>query len=580
MRYLRMLSNSVIGGVTFALYLTILVLQLNPRYSLSGVPSLAATLILSYGAHASAAFYALIVFRQLVATEVISPGWISFRFLVWMSSGAALLGSLLMWVNLRAFGPVLDLESQRRMTAGAVSLTICAAVMVVLGIGHRWTVRHSSRPGAAALGLTLVASLAVPLMLRGPGMSPARPFRWSRPPAVVATPAGDRKVTLILFEGASLDLLAPMAAEGRLPHFARLLEAGASMHVATIRPTQPAPVWTAVATGKLPFKNGIRYAASYYPIAGQEPLELLPDYCFSHGLVRFGMLRQEIHTSRDLTARPLWFLLGAQAIPVGVVNWSVTHPAPEVRHFVVSDRFDTLQQTTVDMENAGAIWPREALAGASAAGTQIPREAPMAAGPAGDRIRELLGRPCEADRFHEQVAAYLDSRYPSRFLAVRYQCLDKAGEYFLRYAVPSAFGDVSDEEIQAYGGVVASKYAAADAAIGRVMAAQRPGDLLVVMSGFGMDPLGIGKRLLDRSLGTADQSGTHERAPDGFLLAFGTDVVPGRYPRGSLVDAAPTILYFFGLPVARDMDGFARTDIFSGTFTGNRPITYIPTYER
>jgi len=579
-RYLRMLSNSVIGGVTFALYVTILALQINPRYSLAGVPSLAATLILSYGVHASTGFYALIVFRQLVAAEIISPGWISFRFLVWMSSGAALVGSLLMWVNLRGFGPVLDVDAQRRMTAGAIGLSICAAVMVVLAIGHRWTRRHSSRPGAAALGLTLMASLAVPLMLRGPGTGPARPLRWSRPPAVVATPAGDRKVTLILFEGASLDLLAPMAAEGRLPHFGHLLEAGASMHVATIRPTQPGPVWTAVATGKLPFKNGIRYAASYFPIAGEEPLEVLPDYCFSHGLVRFGLLRQVIHTSRDLTARPLWALLAAQGIPVGVVNWPVTQPAVEVRNFLVSDQFETLQQTTVDMENAGAIWPREALPGVVAAAALAGRDQPQMAGAAGDLVREFVGQTCRADRAHEQVASYLDGRDPSRFLAVRYECLDKVGEYFLRYAVPGAFGDVSDEEVQRYGAVVASNYATADAAIGRAVEAQRPGDLLIVASGFGMEPLGMGKRLLELSLGNVDQSGTHERAPDGFLLAFGTDIAPGRHPRASLVDLAPTILYFFGLPVARDMDGFARTDLFTRAFTAARPITYIPTYER
>ena len=89
MRYLRMLTNSVIGGLAFALYLTILVLQINPGYPLAGIPGLAATLVLSYGSHAAAVFYALIVLRQVLATEVISPGWISFRFLVWLCSAAA-----------------------------------------------------------------------------------------------------------------------------------------------------------------------------------------------------------------------------------------------------------------------------------------------------------------------------------------------------------------------------------------------------------------------------------------------------------------------------------------------------------
>jgi hypothetical protein len=35
-----------------------------------------------------------------------------------------------------------------------------------------------------------------------------------------------------------------------------------------------------------------------------------------------------------------------------------------------------------------------------------------------------------------------------------------------------------------------------------------------------------------------------------------------------------------GLPIGRDMDGFARTDIFSSTFTREHPVTYTPTHER
>ena len=42
----------------------------------------------------------------------------------------------------------------------------------------------------------------------------------------------------------------------------------------------------------------------------------------------------------------------------------------------------------------------------------------------------------------------------------------------------------------------------------------------------------------------------------------------------------PTILYFLGLPIGRDMDGYARTDLFQPSFTDERPITFIPTYDR
>ena len=95
-----------------------------------------------------------------------------------------------------------------------------------------------------------------------------------------------------------------------------------------------------------------------------------------------------------------------------------------------------------------------------------------------------------------------------------------------------------------------------------------------------MEPLSPGKRVLEIIAGNPQISGTHERAPDGFVLAFGASVAPGRPPRASVVDLAPTILYFLGLPVGRDMDGFARIDLFKPAFTSDKPVTYIPSYGR
>jgi len=40
------------------------------------------------------------------------------------------------------------------------------------------------------------------------------------------------------------------------------------------------------------------------------------------------------------------------------------------------------------------------------------------------------------------------------------------------------------------------------------------------------------------------------------------------------------VLYYMGLPIGRDMDGFARTDIFRANYTRDRPVTYTLTHER
>jgi predicted AlkP superfamily phosphohydrolase/phosphomutase len=170
---------------------------------------------------------------------------------------------------------------------------------------------------------------------------------------------------------------------------------------------------------------------------------------------------------------------------------------------------------------------------------------------------------------------------PAQVTLTRYQSLDAIGHYFLRYAVPSEFGDVTEDERRRLGAVLERHYAVIDEAIGRAMAGLGAEDLLIVVSGYGMEPLGFGKRLIERVIGDPDINGTHEEAPDGFLLAYGATVARGRQQgRASVVDVTPTILYFLGLPIGRDMDGYARTDLFQRSFTDERPITYIPTYDR
>ena len=94
-----------------------------------------------------------------------------------------------------------------------------------------------------------------------------------------------------------------------------------------------------------------------------------------------------------------------------------------------------------------------------------------------------------------------------------------------------------------------------------------------------MEPSPPPKRAIMWLLGLSDPPGTHEPAPDGFLLAYGTHVAHGSFDRGSIVDIAPTVLYYMGLDIGRDMAGFARTDLFLRTYTLDRPVKYISTHE-
>ncbi len=585
MRYLRMLSNSLAGGAIGAAYVAVLVLQLNPELSLrpANLAPLYLALGLTYGLLLAVVFYVLIVLRQLVATEVDSPRWISFGLLTWLSTGAASAAAALMWLNLQTFTPVLLVDTVRRMTTGAGWMTACAGLFLVLALVHYSFGRRGSRVASALSVLTLIASLSLPLAARGSAVQPQVPVRG--PDVKVGLAADLRpRVVIVALDGASLNFVDLAAAEGRLPNFGKILDAGASMHLTTMRPTQPGPVWAAVATGKLPTKTGVRSAARYRA-SGGEPFEVLPDYCFSHALVRLGIVTEEPHTASTLRALPFWDILSHLGISVGVVGWPLSHPVHAVTGYMVSDQLRSITDLAIDAQEATLVYPPEAAAIARSVLESIQTQT---GGMTGSSLAGLAGADQAAierdlfgtDLVYEEMSNELEAKAGPRVAAVRYRGLDMAGHVFLRYADPRPFGDVTSEERRAFGQVLPAAYSIVDAAIGRALASLGPDDLLLVVSGFGMEPLGVGKRLLERSLGNAQLSGTHEYAPNGFLLAYGAAVEPGRRAHGSVVDVLPTVLYFLGLPVARDMDGYARTDIFRRPFTEPRPITFIPTYER
>jgi hypothetical protein len=584
MRYLRMLSNALIAAGVASGYLTVLVLQLNPSIQIGPGTLLPLAVILgvAYGANLTVAFYALIVLRQILAVEVLSPGWLSVRLLSWLCTIAAGGGATLMWLNLRGFGAVLDPLTRERMLFGAVLVTASSAVFLALGLAHLG--RRGGRVSAAILSVAMVLSVGAPLVARGPGRQPQLPARSSAPPEG-PQPVATAQVRLLMLDGASLDVIFSAVAAGRLPNFAKVLDQGSVMHLATLRPTQAETVWSSVATGRYPMYNGVRSAVVYRALGGT-PIELLPDYCFAQALVTFGFLSEEPLTVTDLTARPIWNILSDRGVSVGVIGWPLTHPAPVVNGFAVSDAFHRLPDTELTQDATPALWPggwlEDALAALQVPAVPDPVSLVSAMGapqPVNDYDVRRDQAPVVADRVHLQLLNAFESLAP-RFLAVRFPGIDAVGHRFLRYADPSAFGDVSESERQRFGNVLNQYYGFIDTLVGREIDRLGPDDLLLVVSAFGMEPLTPGKRVLEIIAGNPQISGTHERAPDGFLLALGNAVARGRPNRASVVDLAPTILYFLGLPVGRDMDGFARIDVFTPAFTSDKPVTYIPSYGR
>jgi predicted AlkP superfamily phosphohydrolase/phosphomutase len=351
-------------------------------------------------------------------------------------------------------------------------------------------------------------------------------------------------------------------------------------HLATLHPTSAEAVWAAAVTGKLPQKNGVRSAGIYQLAGGGGSLQLLPDHCFAHGLVRFGFVFEEPHSSATYRTRTLWSILSTQGFSIGVVGLPLTEPAPVVRGYLVADNYHRVALSPSNLDHPTSVYPPD-LQMEAAAAMEAAMAEPSAIVTASLGADPRQETPARTDRIYDRIARSLAAVHPAQVTVTRYQILDSIGHYYLRYAMPSEFGDVSDDERRRLGGVIERAYGSVDDAVGRAMAGLGPEDLLLVVSGFGMEPLTLGKRLVERVIGDPELSGSHDAAPDGFLMAYGAPVARGRrQTRASVVDVVPTLLYFLGLPIGRDMDGYVRTDLFRQAFTDERPITYIPTYDR
>jgi hypothetical protein len=580
MRYLRMLTNAIAGGVLVATYLVVLVLQLNPHVSVASETAARwfVALLSMYGPFLSVSIYFLLVARELLGTRSLQPAWLSVRLLAWLGAAGAAGAAAITWANLEGFRAVLTAEAAERMRQGAVATTASAAILLSIALLRYSFGRRGSRATGVLLTVTMVLSVAVPLGLRGPGESPVPAAHRPRlTPPVLVSP----RVRMVLLDGASLGFIRQRVAIGQLPNLGRLLDRGASMDLATLRPTQAETVWAAAATGKYPPKNGIRSDAVYRVLASEvSPVDLLPDYCFASALVEQDFVRRTDVTAAALGARPLWDVLADYGLASGIVGWPLTFPARAERGYIVSDHFDDAAGQPLRSLESSAADPTSAVAAARHAFREwltrswhdiLPPAHPQE--PVPDATL-----PARWDQAYVAAATELEPQFAPRLTAIRFEGLAAFGHVYLRQAQPDRFGDVRRDLPQP--SVLDRYYATVDRHIGREIGRLGPGDLLLVVSGFGMEPTPLVRRLLARALGRVELTGTHEAAPDGFVLAYGANVANGHLARGAIVDIAPTVLYYMGLRVGRDMDGFARTDLFVPAFTRDRPVGYIQTHER
>jgi hypothetical protein len=584
---LRTLLSSAIAASLLAADLALLTLFLNPEVTLrrDGLSLLLSLWLPCAGALTFA--FALLGFAGAAvrgwprAPRPPIEGLPWFTTFVLLSAVAA---SALYWLNLLSYRHSIPVELLRALLASCLSLT--GAVLVVIAVGvDAWLFPLRGRGPAAALVVLAAASMVVvPLALR-----PAPERR--PPPLPIATEVVRpvRRITLVGMDGLGPEQVRQGIAAGRLPALAALIKRGASGPLATLRPTEGPPIWTTIATGRLPRDHGVKSFTTYRLRGSATTYELLPKGGFVGILERAGLVTRSPVTSASRKRRALWNALNAFGIPTGVVRVWGTYPPERVQGFMLSHYFhlfqddpararETLHPADLVQEvRARVVDPAhldEALlgrfvdTGAPAPDDTVPWR------------RELVERALAPDMTYRRAGAVLRAAYDPPFFATYYYGLDVVGHTFTRFARPDDFGNVRPEEVRRYGRVTDAYAAFLGEWLEEASRELRPGEILLAVSAYGMEPVPLWRRVATAITGGTAVSGTHAAAPDGFVLAVGDGIRQGAtFRRASVLDIAPTILYLMGLPVARDMEGRVATEILEEEFARSHPVTFIPSYE-
>ena len=391
------------------------------------------------------------------------------------------------------------------------------------------------------------------------------------------------KVMVLGFDGVDPEFLDAMLSQGKLPNFARLVREGAYGPCQTFKPTKSVVIWTSIATGKRMEKHGI---IDWMLLTGDKREKVL-----ASGNVR--------------RTEALWNIASAAGRDSQTINWWATWPAEPVHGEMVSNHYPRPRGNTLDevtyppalreelepyhhldreavkekMRSAGIpVYTPELAEATFRPSDNFRREFRASAGNFGEDLiveriaHHLLDTKGQRDLFgvifrNTDIFSHFLWRFIDRRIAARVFRL------LMEDKVPLTL-EIETTMNEAYAQVLESLYVHEDKRLGRLMERAGPDTVVVVVSdhGFQFRPYGFYHYGLDGEGRT--------KAPPGVVFLWGKPIRSGvRLNNPTVFDVAPTVLYFLGLPVGRDMDGRVLTEAIHPQHLAGRPVEWVATHD-
>jgi hypothetical protein len=160
---------------------------------------------------------------------------------------------------------------------------------------------------------------------------------------------------------------------------------------------------------------------------------------------------------------------------------------------------------------------------------------------------------------------------------IRLPGMTTISRYFYQYHMSHIFGNITEKDKKEYGWIIKKYYEFYDSIVGNLISTTGDNELLVIISFFEYEPLPVWRRILVnlfKEKGIYVYKSSDSR---GTLLLYEKNALKKDYPLEniSIFDVFPTLLYYSGFQLSKDLQGEVIREIFTDEFVLNNPIDII-----
>jgi predicted AlkP superfamily phosphohydrolase/phosphomutase len=356
------------------------------------------------------------------------------------------------------------------------------------------------------------------------------------------------RLLLIEWDAADWKVLHPLIDAGEMPALSRLVEEGASGELLGVQPFVQAMLCTSMMTGKRAWQHGICHSAEL----GQDERPVA------------------VPAARRRSAM-LWQMLAHHGKKSIVIGWPASHAEQIKNSIIVSDRYPEptagpgIKPWPPAVE--GTYWPeniREQLDSKRVSPEEIGANVISHYIPAWKEIDQKRDRRLgqlrlylAADYSHQTAALKLLQEEKWDFAAVRFPALAPSSRIFMPYHL-SGPGGTSNQNFELYRDVIRAGCRILDNMLQQLVGLAGPDASVMVVSSHGVRTQGVPLH------GFPANDNESWKSPYGIFAVRGSKFARDALLHGAgILDVAPTILTWFGLPIGDDMEGRVLVESFA-----------------